>query len=78
LNALYDKAFDRHLISFDEDFRLVLSERIKAQAKDEVVKEYFLKIEGKVLELPYRFFPDVDVLSRHQIRTIEGKGDESM
>lgn len=23
LNALYDKAFDRHLISFDEDFRLV-------------------------------------------------------
>src|SRR5690606_10708269 len=25
LNALYDKAFDRHLISFDSDFRLVLS-----------------------------------------------------
>ncbi len=33
LNALYDKAFDRHLISFDENFRLVLSHQIKAQAK---------------------------------------------
>lgn len=66
LNALYDKAFDRHLISFDEDFRLVLSERIKARAKDEMVKEYFLKVEGKVLEMPYRFFPDLSSLKEHR------------
>lgn len=66
LNALYDKAFDRHLISFDEDFRLVLSDRIKAQAKDEVVKEYFLKVEGKVLEMPYRFLPCMYSLNTHQ------------
>lgn len=66
LNALYDKAFDRHLISFDEDFRLVLSKRIKARAKDEMVKEYFLKVEGKVLEMPYRFFPDLDSLKEHR------------
>jgi len=65
LNALYDKAFDRHLISFDEDFRLVLSERIKARAKDEVVKEYFLKVEGKALEMPYRFLPDKIKLKTH-------------
>lgn len=66
LNALYDKAFDRHLISFDEEFRVVLSERIKARAKDEMVKEYFLKIEGKVLEMPYRFFPETHALSNHR------------
>lgn len=65
LNALYDKAFDRHLISFDEHFRLVLSERIKAKAKDEVVREYFLKIEGRVLEMPYRFFPNIEALKNH-------------
>lgn len=65
LNALYDKAFDRHLISFDEDFRLVLSEKIKARAKDEVVKEYFLKVEGKVLEMPYRFFPQKNLIKKH-------------
>jgi putative restriction endonuclease len=65
LNALYDKAFDRHLISFDEDFRLVLSERIKTRVKDEVVKEYFLKVEGKVLEMPYRFYPDISSMKSH-------------
>lgn len=67
LNALYDKAFDQHLISFDEDFRLVLSERIKAQAKDEVVKKYFLKIEGSILNMPYRFNPDVASVNIHRI-----------
>lgn len=66
LNALYDKAFDRHLISFDENFRLVLSERIKAKANDEVVKEYFLKVEGKVLEMPYRFCPDTAAIKIHR------------
>jgi len=65
LNALYDRAFDRYLISFDADFRVVLSERIKTRAKDEVVKEYFLKVEGKVLEMPYRFFPDGYALKSH-------------
>lgn len=66
LNALYDKAFDRHLISFDEDFRLVLSERIKVQAKDEVVQEYFLKVEGRALEPPYRFLLDIKAMEDHR------------
>lgn len=65
LNALYDKAFDRHLISFDEGFRLVLSGRIKSQTKDEMVKEYFINFEGKRLKLPYRFRPDLSALETH-------------
>lgn len=67
LNALYDKAFDRKLISFDENFRLVLSERIKEQAKDKMVTEYFLKFEGKKLEMPYRFLPDRGALRIHSV-----------
>lgn len=63
LNALYDKAFDRHLISFDEDFRLVLSPRIKAE--DAMIQEYFLRFEGKVLDMPDRFLPDANALSSH-------------
>ncbi len=70
LNALYDKAFDRHLISFDENFRLVLSNRIKAQRTDETVQEYFLKLEGKSLEMPYRFIPDKDALLAHKDKCI--------
>lgn len=56
LSALYDKAFDRHLISFDQNFRLVLSERLKKEAKDEMVKEYFWRFEGRSLGMPSRFF----------------------
>lgn len=66
LNGLYDKAFDRHLISFDEDFRLVLSEKVKAQAKDVMVKAYFLDFEGKALAMPYRFLPDLGALNEHR------------
>lgn len=73
LNALYDKAFDRHLISFDEDFRLVLSNRLKAKWTDETVQEYFLKLEGKSLEMPYRFIPDVEALAVHRDKCVSGR-----
>ena len=66
LNALYDKAFDRHLISFDEEFRLVLSPKIKEKTEDEMVKQYFLEHEGKALDLPYRFLPDLVALTEHR------------
>ncbi|HOY22521.1 MAG TPA: hypothetical protein PK002_05170 [Cellvibrio sp.] len=71
LNALYEKAFDRHLISFDEDFRLVLSNRIKAQWTDERVQEYFLKLEGKSLEMPFRFALDKDSLGAHRDKCVQ-------
>lgn len=64
LNALYDKAFDRGLITFDEDFRLVLSHAIKV--KDEVTKEYFIKLEGRQLDMPYRFRPDINSMYHHR------------
>ncbi len=64
-NALYDTTFDRHLISFDEDFRLVLSPKLKMRSQDEVVRKYFLKIEGKPLEIPYRFRPNNDAMKTH-------------
>lgn len=61
-----DKAFDRHLISFDQDFRLVLSERLKKETKDEMVKEYFWCFEGKTLEMPSRFLPDNSAMQLHR------------
>jgi putative restriction endonuclease len=66
LNALYDKAFDRHLISFDEELRLVVSPKLKAKSEDAVIQEYFLEKEGKVLEMPSRFLPDVEALRGHR------------
>lgn len=66
LNALYDKAFDRHLISFDEDFRLVLSDSIKANAQNSFAKEHFIKIQGKSITFPYRFNPSETWISFHR------------
>lgn len=71
LNALYDKAFDRHLISFNENLNLVLSPKLKEKCKDETVKTYFLKYENKILVMPYRFYPDMGALKTHHHRMME-------
>jgi predicted restriction endonuclease len=66
LNGLYDKAFDRHLISFDEDFSLIVSRKIKQQSENKTILNCFLNYEGKALTLPLRFYPDVDALKMHR------------
>lgn len=72
LNALYDKAFDRGFIAFDEDFRLVLSSQLRVKVADEAIKEYFIKFEGKKLEMPYRFVPEKkSILFHKNIQFIE-------
>ncbi|MDO8343525.1 MAG: HNH endonuclease signature motif containing protein [Cellvibrio sp.] len=70
LNALYDKAFDRHLISFDEEFRLILSPIIKARPKDTMIQQYFLSYENKQIDLPFRFLPDINSLKVHKSLTL--------
>lgn len=61
LSATYDKAFDQHLISFDEDYRLVVAPEIRdhyrndhAREADEVPElvEGFEKREGQGISLP--------------------------
>ena len=66
LNALYDKAFDRGLITFDNDLRLNLSNVIKSENRNEFVKRHFIDLEGKYLELPYRFTLDNNAISYHR------------
>jgi len=66
LNALYDRAFDRHLISFDENFGLIVSKKIKNKSSDKITQKYFLEFEGKELEMPYRFIPDREALEVHR------------
>jgi len=66
LNALYDRAFDRHLISFDANFKLVVSEKLKRKKGDKNIQKYFLEFEGKELEMPYRFIPDKKALEAHK------------
>jgi len=68
LSATYDAAFDRHLISFDEDYRLLISKEIKDHYTSSAVKTYFRNQEGKRIELPKRFAPSLENLSQHRLK----------
>ena len=66
LSATYDAAFDQHLITFDDDYRMVVSKVIKDFYTAEVTREYFEKFEGISLHLPTQYLPDKSLLARHQ------------
>ncbi len=59
LNALHDKAFDRHLITFDERFEMVISDTMPRTARERLG-------EVRALEMPARFLPDQNLLERHR------------
>lgn len=64
LNNLHDKAFDRGLISFDSQYRLILSSELKQNNNANMV-HYFKNLEGQQLKLPRRFLPDKYFLEYH-------------
>lgn len=57
LSRLHDVAFDRWLIAFDEELRLMLSRRIKAELPQKAIADNFGAYEGQRL-----IFPDDAVL----------------
>lgn len=67
LSRLHDAAFDRGLITFDEEFRLVLSATIKDSTTNQVMQLAFSAFEGKTICLPNRFRPPADFLDLHRV-----------
>jgi len=68
LSATYDAAFDRHLISFDEDYRMLLSPKLNEYTTNKAFNEYFIKFEGKQITLPKLFLPNQTLLEKHRKR----------
>jgi predicted restriction endonuclease len=66
LNVLYDRAFDRGLITFDESMRVVLSRRLMVYSIPSLHRTALIEIEGQQLRLPTRFPPDPAALSYHR------------
>lgn len=64
LNNLHDKAFDKGLISFDNEYRLLLSKKL-IENSDISIQQYFKNLEGKKLLLPKRFLPNELFLNYH-------------
>ncbi|AGO53458.1 hypothetical protein SOD_c04480 [Serratia plymuthica 4Rx13] len=65
LSSLHDKAFDRGLITFDEDLKLVLSPQIK-KLKSGIYIEIFAKYEGNMMRTPIHHSPEKEHLAYHR------------
>jgi len=65
LSALHDKAFDRGLITLDDDFRVVLSTEL-AKRDEPFVRKFFMPLAGEAISMPERFTPDTAFLARHR------------
>lgn len=61
-----DAAFDRRLITFDEDFRLVIGPRLRNYLPNETLERNFLIYEGKSMQMPDKFLPDGEFMRIHR------------
>ena len=65
LNNLYDQAFDRGLITFDNELKMVLSKKL-IESSNQSVARYFHSLEAKTMNLPERFIPDFLFMEYHR------------
>lgn len=70
LSATYDAAFDKHLISFDEDYRVIFSPALREYYSNESFKTQFVFFEGRHLHKPKHFCPDQVFLEKHRDKLV--------
>ncbi len=67
LNRLHDAAFDQGLIAFDDELRMILSNKVRAQLPEKSVQSNFELYENQRLDLPEDALPPGhDFLSTHR------------
>lgn len=68
LSALHDRAFDRGLITLDDDYRLLLSPQL-LERDNTLIRTAFFAYEGKPIALPDKFAPDHELVAQHRETT---------
>lgn len=71
LSATYDAAFDRGLISFDSDLRLLIGSELRAREDCSEVSDVFLSREGERMQLPEKNLPDLDLVGWHREKVFD-------
>ena len=72
LSRLHDAAFDNFLISFDDNYRLLLSAKLKAALPQPAVEKNFGAYVGEPLRLPSdAVLPELKFLAQHRKRFAE-------
>ena len=69
LSAIHDKAFDSHLFSLTDDYRVLLSGQLE-QTHDDFLRQIFWPVDGLQIKLPERFRPEIEFLRRHRNRML--------
>jgi putative restriction endonuclease len=57
LNSLHDKAFDRGLITVDNDYKIIISSKLKDADMDQGTRDWFMSYDQKKIILPDKFLP---------------------
>ena len=74
LSALYDKAFDRGLITISpDDYRITLSSALLEYETKEYFDRHFGSIAGKKIIMPIEHYPNRDYLAYHRERIFKGQ-----
>lgn len=71
LNALHDVAFDKGLITINNDFKVILSTSLR-QSIDQGTYVFFKKYEGIAISLPDKFIPDKQFIDYHNDMIFKG------
>ena len=74
LSALYDKAFDKGLITISpDDYTVCLSSALREYETQEYYEKHFGCINGQQIMLPADYKPNRDFLVYHRERVFVGK-----
>lgn len=65
-SSLYDKAFDKGLITLSEDYKIILSNDLKKSKEQEFYKDFFQIFENKQILDPLKYLPKLDFIKYHQ------------
>lgn len=66
LSSLYDSAFDQGLISFDDDYKMIVSTRLKTHTGDGFYQQFFVPYIGKPLHEAQDYMPRKQFLEWHR------------
>ena len=65
LSAIHDKAFDKGLITLDDDLKIIISDDLK-RCNESFLQSIFICLEGRRIECPERFTPNLEFIAKHR------------
>jgi putative restriction endonuclease len=66
LSALYDRAFDKGLLAFDKDYRVLIASKLKKKIDLEYYNKYFAPIDNAAIYRPIKYLPRGEFLEYHR------------